>query len=299
MRPAPSPTSASPVADTLRAVAVTFDDLPGVVRGGLPRLQQATSRLLRHISAYDIPAVGFVNEAKLEHPGEEDARIALLRQWVEAGLELGNHTYAHVSLHATPLDAYQEDVLKGEVVTRPLMQAHGMTLRYFRHPYLRTGTTLETKAAFADFLAAQGYTIAPVTIDNGEWIYAAAYEEARGDSALMRRIGEAYVAYMNDVFGFYEQFSEDLLGYQVKHILLLHANALNADYFDDMAAMMQRRGYTFITLEEALRDSAYQRSDAYTGSAGVSWLQRWAVGQGQALRDEPPVHAFVRDLTGF
>ncbi len=82
----------SPRSDTLRAVAVTIDDLPAVARGGLPGWQRVTSRLLHHLTTHGIPAVGFVNESKLEHPDEEEARIALLQQWVDARLELGNHT---------------------------------------------------------------------------------------------------------------------------------------------------------------------------------------------------------------
>ena len=286
-------------ADTLRTVAVTFDDLPGVVPGGLEPLTRVTNKLLGHITAHGVPAIGFVNEAKLERPGEEEARTALLKQWIDAGLELGNHSYAHRSFHTTPLDTYMADVLRGEVVTRRLLAERGMTLRYYRHPYLRTGQVMEDKRAFERFLAEHGYTIAPVTIDNSEWIYAAAYNRAQGDSTTLRRIGEAYVRYMDAVFAFYEQFSKDFLGYEVKHILLLHANSLNGDYFGEIAAMMKQRGYTFIPLEEALRDDAYRLGDPYTGPSGLSWLQRWAIGRGAERREEPPVDQFVRDMTGF
>ena len=285
--------------DTLRTVAVTFDDLPGVVPGGLPALTQVTNRLLGHITAHDIPAIGFVNERKLGHPGEEEARTALLKQWIDAGLELGNHSYQHRSFHNTPLDTYMVDVLRGEVVTRRLLAERGMTPRYYRHPYLRTGQVMADKQAFERFLAEHGYTVAPVTIDNSEWIYAAAYNQAQGDSATLKRIGDAYVRYMDEVFAFYEQLSKDLLGYQVKHILLLHANRLNGDYFGEIAQMMKRRGYTFIPLEEALQDEAYQLGDPYTGPSGPSWLQRWAMGRGEQWREEPSVDGFVREMTGF
>ena len=291
--------ASSPDTDTLRTVAVTFDDLPGVVPGGLEPLTRVTNQLLDHITANNIPAIGFVNEVKLERPGEEAARTALLKQWIDAGLELGNHSYAHRSFHTTPLDTYMADVLRGEVVTRRLLAERGMTPCYYRHPYLRTGQVMEDKKAFERFLAEHGYTIAPVTIDNDEWIYAAAYNRAQGDSAALKRIGTAYVRYMDAVFAFYEQLSKDLLGYEVRHILLVHANSLNGDYFGEIAAMMKRRGYTFVPLEEALRDDAYRRGDSYTGPSGLSWLQRWLVAEGEKRRKEPSVDQFVRDMTGF
>ena len=286
-------------ADARRTVAVTIDDLPAVARGGLPALQRVTDRLLHHIEEHGIPAVGFVNEVKLEVPGEKEARTALLKQWVDAGLELGNHTYGHPSFHTTPLDTFQADVLRGERVTRRLLGERGLTPRYFRHPFLRTGPDEATKAAFARFLNDHGYTIAPVTIDNDEWIYAAAYRDAADDSTMMRRIGEAYLRYMEEMFAYFEQFSRDLLGYEVKQVLLIHANELNADYFGELAEMMKRRGYAFITLEEALEDEAYQLGDPYVGPRGISWLQRWAIGRGQEPSDEPRVDRFVREISGF
>ncbi len=90
----------------------------------------------------------------------------------------------------------------------------GSAPRYFRHPFLNTGPDLETKEALERFLDEHGYTVAPVTIDNDDYLYAAAYTNAtaQGDSGLMRRIGDDYVRYMNEIFAYYEGFSRDLLG---------------------------------------------------------------------------------------
>ena len=89
-----------------------------------------------------------------------------------------------------------------------------MKLRYFRHPFLNTGPDLATKKAFEAFLAERGYTVAPVTIDNMEWLFADAYASAakRGELDVMRRVADAYVPYMEEMFGFYERLSTDLFG---------------------------------------------------------------------------------------
>ncbi len=267
--------------DTHRTVAVTIDDLPVVRGGSLENRRALTARLLSKVTAYDIPAIGFVNEVKLGEPAASADEIALLEQWLDAGLDLGNHTYSHHSLFNTALDTFQADVVRGEQETTALLKKHGREMRYFRHPYLNTGPNLETKTAFEAFLAARGYTVAPVTIDNDEWVYAAAYDKAVGDTALRARIGADYIRYMDEVFAFHEQVSRELLGREPAQTLLIHANALNADYFDALARMMQARGYRFISLEEALQDPAYARQDTYTGRAGISWLQRWRITQGQ------------------
>lgn len=297
-RPAAGPEAVR--SDTVRAarsVAVTIDDLP-VVRGGTPeRMQRITEDLLDHLNRYGIPAIGFVNEVNLGEP-EQPERVALLEQWLEHGMDLGNHTYSHPSLFTTPLGSFQADVVRGEHVTARLLAERGRSLRYFRHPYLNTGPDRQTRAAFETFLADRGYTVAPVTIDNDEWIYAFAYDKAEeaGDTALMRRIGKDYVRYMEEVFGFYEQLSQDLLGYEPPQVLLIHANALNAAYLDELAEMMRSRGYAFVSLDDALRDPAYALPDEYVGQYGISWLTRWWLTRGNKRRAEPSGSEWVERI---
>lgn len=285
-----------------RVVAVTIDDLPvaGAAEGDLRRAQQVTAKLLKQITAHNIPVVGFVNERKTHVPGKEKEWTDLLRQWADVGLELGNHTYSHRSFQETPLEEFEAEVIRGEtVIARLMRERRGMGLRYFRHPYLQTGSDPETKKAFERFLAERGYTVAPVTVGHYDWLYAAAYDKAQGNGALMKKVGKAYLDYMVEDFKFNEQLSRDVLGYEVRQVLLLHANALNADYLDEVVKMMKRRGYKFIPLGEALQDEAYHRGDPYTGPLPMTWLQRWAIGQGGNPRKIPPAHAFVRELSGM
>ena len=140
----------------------------------------------------EIPGIGFVNENKLEVDGRLDpGRVELLEFWLTAGLELGNHSYSHPDLHSTPLENYLTDILRGERVTRPLLEATDLELRYFRHPFLHTGTDLKTRQAVGEFLEQHGYRVAPVTIDNSEWIFvsAAAFRFRR---ARPRHCGRSY-----------------------------------------------------------------------------------------------------------
>jgi peptidoglycan/xylan/chitin deacetylase (PgdA/CDA1 family) len=280
-----------------REIAVTFDDLPAT-HGNLTRMTAVTERLLQSIKANKVPAIGFVNESKLYQGGGLDNRfVALLKMWLDAGFELGNHTYSHISIDQNPLEAYKADVIRGETHTRKLLEARGMKLKYFRHTQLRTGPTLEYKKGLAEFLADRGYTVAPVTIDNNDYMFAAVYGDAkmRGDQATMKRVGDAYVPYMESVFAHFEKLSAGFLGYEVKQTLLLHANDLNADYFDELARMMRRRGYAFISLAEALKDKAYGLPDAQT-NRGLSWIHRWMLAKGSQMQPEPLEPEFVLQL---
>jgi peptidoglycan-N-acetylglucosamine deacetylase len=279
-----------------REVAVTFDDLPATY-GELEDWRRITARLLESVKRNKVPAVGFVNERKLYRRGETDARTDLLRAWLDAGLELGNHTYSHINPQRAPLKEYEEDVVRGETVTRMLLAERGMKLRYFRHPFLFTGTTPEYKRGLSEFLAGRGYTVAPVTVDNNDYVFADVYSKAkkRGDAATAKRVADAYVPYMESVFEHFERLSAETFGREVKQTLLLHANEINADRFDELAAMLKRRGYAFVTLEEALKDPAYAEPDALYKN-GVSWLHRWRTAKGLPQKWEPETPKFVDEL---
>src|SRR5689334_14926193 len=86
------PTIQSPV--TKREVAVTFDDLPGVIAPALGddlallSLQEMNRKILTALVNYKVPAIGFVNEVGLHKNGQVDARIALLRDWLDQGMLL-------------------------------------------------------------------------------------------------------------------------------------------------------------------------------------------------------------------
>lgn len=289
---------------TSRFIAVTIDDLPVVSKQkDLKTRQEITRKLLSHVKKAKIPAIGFVNEGKLyQNEKLVETEVDLLRQWLDAGLELGNHTRSHMNLHANPLEKYTEDILKGEIVTKELLAAKNKRIRYFRHPYLFTGLDLETKRKLGEFLAEHNYIIAPVTIDNADWIFARAYDNAieKNDKKLMKQIGEAYVPYLDAKMDYWERQSIKLFNRELKQILLLHANSINADYFDDITEMLKKRGYQFITLENALTDEAYKLPDTFTKRAGISWLHRWALEKGRenVLPNEPKTPDFVLKAAG-
>jgi peptidoglycan/xylan/chitin deacetylase (PgdA/CDA1 family) len=285
-----------------RYVSLTIDDLPYQRGGSLADDQALTTKLVGHVRELRVPTVGFVNETKLHENGPEQlaARTALLKQWLDAGVELGNHTYSHVDINAVPFEDYTKDLLKGEEITRALMRERGMTLRYFRHPYLRAGKEAAVKADLEKFLREHEYVIAPVTIDNDEWIFGGAYDVAakRGDAAAMQRIGRDYLDYMEHAFVFSEHLARQVVGRDIKHVLLVHANAMNAEYLDDLIAEVQQRGYEFIALPKVLSDDAYRREDPYVGPKGWSWLLRWGVGQQLDTSAAPQVPGYVMELAG-
>ena len=248
-----------------KEVAITVDDLPGAVPGSgsweavgtLKDLQKINRAIPQVLRSHHAPAIGFVNEWKLQVTGERDARVALLQSWLDAGLTLGNHTYTHASFQKTPLEQYEDETIRGEVVTRALMKAAGQEEKYFRHPFLMTGPTPEAKAAFEKFLKEHGYQVAPVTVDNDDWqfndVLGAALE--KGDNQLAERTKEAYVAYLKAVFDYYENVSRSVFHRQIPQVFLIHDSELTAECLDEVLTNLEQRGYRFISLEQAYRSS--------------------------------------------
>jgi peptidoglycan/xylan/chitin deacetylase (PgdA/CDA1 family) len=276
-----------------RQIAITIDDLPaGAARTmSAAAITEMTTKLLAVLQKEKAPTVGFVNERYLYFNwGEADERIKALNMWLEAGFELGNHTYGHTSLNRTSLKEFEDSVIQGESVIRLLLAQHNKQLRYFRHPYLHTGRDLQTRREAEAFLVARGYRIAPVTMDGWDWNFSGVYDDAkkRGDAALQQEVVSGYLSYHAAVFDYYEKLSKTLLGYEPKQILLLHANNLEAEHLGELLELMRKRGYRFITLEDALSDDAYSLPNTYVGEDGRGWIEQWAITRGQ-----PPLGAPV------
>ena len=134
------------------AVAITIDDLPRGGDGG-PRdfaaVRGLNERLLASFREQRIPVTGFVNEGRADF-GPAGLR-EVLDLWLDAGVDLGNHSYSHLNINKVPLADYAADVTRGEPVIRAALAARGRELRYFRHPYLFTGPTPEIKASLQRF----------------------------------------------------------------------------------------------------------------------------------------------------
>jgi peptidoglycan/xylan/chitin deacetylase (PgdA/CDA1 family) len=293
-------TTQAPVA--ARAMALTFDDLPYVDVGAhqLSKAQRVTDKILDVLARHQAPAVGFVNEGKVHAGGETDARIALLQQWVDRGHVLGNHTYSHADLNATTVRGYETDITKGAVVVNRLMSPHQPSPMFFRHPYTHAGDTAAKKEAIERYLDAQGYRIAPHTIDSSDYIFNVPYARASDnhESAMATRLGTTYVDFVMDATTFAERIGPKVVGHELPQTILLHANDINADYLEVLLTRFVRHGYRFVTLDAAMADPAYHTKDTLVTTSGPTWLWRWMKSQGLAVsfREDPEPPAWVTAL---
>jgi peptidoglycan/xylan/chitin deacetylase (PgdA/CDA1 family) len=276
-----------------RQVAITIDDLPRGGDGGgrdFAAIRDMTERLLAPLREQKIPVTAFV------HPGRTELSPADLRRildmWLNAGAELGNHTWSHAGLNRMPVAEYEEDILKADAALRPVVESRGKQLEFFRYPMLQAGATASTKKAIQEFLAAHHYRNAPVTFDNSDYMFAAAYLRPELHDRVMRE----YLPYLESVVAFFEQRSVEVVGRAFPQIMLMHASELNSRMMPDILSMFRRRGYRFMSLDEALRDDAYRLPENYVGRGGFSWIHRWSITKGMPNKGEPDEPAWVRPL---
>jgi len=262
--------------------------------------ERVTSEILSVLRAHGAPAVAFVNEAKLEAPGETDARVAILKRWADAGVVLGNHTYSHADFNALTISRFEDEIVRGDVVTRRLMESHRPYQLYFRHPFTHTGDTKEKKQAVETFLAERGYKVTPHTIENADFEFNVPYVKAlrSGDTELSARLVSAYLEFTFAATAFAEQIAPKIFGRDIPQTLLIHSNDITADCLDKVLAGFEARGYRFITLDEAMRDEAYQTRDTFVTRWGNTWLWRWMKSQGMSIsfKDDPDPPTWVTEL---
>lgn len=244
-------------------VALTFDDLP--INGTKPQgvsLSQMSRDTLAVLKKHGIPpSYGFINASKLEN--DPDAALAL-QLWVQAGHPLANHTYPHLDLDKNSAEDFTREILRNEPVLELLMplandKSGKHDFRWLRYPYLHEGDTLEKRRAVRAFLAAHHYKVAETTLDYEDYMWNSAYARCldKKDAASIAWLRQSYLATADEWMRVERDMSRQVWGRDVNHVLLLHQGAFSATILPDLFALLKKRGYEIVTLEEAQSDPIY------------------------------------------
>ncbi len=264
-----------------KQVSITLDDVPFTAwseKTSLKTIEQANHKILQAIDRHKAPVTIFINESPLIREGETDARIAILKQWlINPLITAGNHSYSHLNYTSITSAEFKDEIIKGEVITKKLLEGSNKTLLYFRFPFNALGKDSITKAEMQSFLTARGYINTPFTIESSDYLFNRLYQQALdgNDKATAQRIAQAYIDYTLSSFDYFENLSIQLYGRKVSQIFLGHVNALHADYLDTLLEQLKKKGYTFSDLTTALADKVYKQTDYYAGPYGFSWFFRW------------------------
>jgi peptidoglycan-N-acetylglucosamine deacetylase len=255
-------------------VAITFDDLPlnGQLPPGVTRVQIArdTIEILkkRHLPA----AYGFVNAKKLE--GDADAAEAL-KIWAAAE-PFGNHTYGHMDLNANPAEAFEREIDENEPALE-LLAGKDANWHWLRYPFLREGDTVEKRRAVRAYLQAHGYRVAQVTLDWEDYLWNTAYARcvAKNDAQSIGWLRSSYLEVESSYLDLGRQLSQLVYGHDINHVLVLHLGAFSSTILPDALDLMQKKGFKFVTLEEAESDPVYEGDPDVGSKYGGTLLELW------------------------
>lgn len=233
-----------------REIAITIDDLPFVGTdsndsGNLQRSHDRFMRIVQSLVDNHVPATGFVIAGAIGK-----GQWMLLEAFRKEGFELGNHTYTHANLNHVGAEKYIDEIAHADQKLAPIMTQP----KYFRYPYLAEGKG-SAKQEVQDYLTANQYIIAPVTIDSKDYQFneRLLHVSWRVRNQYLAKIKHEYLDYIWKQTVLAEKRSRT--GH-TKQILLLHANLLNSHFLNDVIQMYKNNGYQFISLTEALNNTA-------------------------------------------
>lgn len=259
-------------------LAITLDDLPQ--NGGLPpgvTRAEITKNTLAVLKKYHVPPVyGFINAKKLESSADGAEALKL---WAAAE-PVGNHTYSHMDLEQNPPEAFERDIEQNEPALELLASKEDW--HWLRYPYLHEGDTVEKRRAVREYLKAHGYKIAQVTIDWEDYLWNGAYARcvAKNDKASIEWLRTSYLKTASDFIDLGRDMAKLVYGHDINHVLLLHLGAFSSTILPEAFELLKKKGFKFVTLDEAQSDPAYQSDpDAGLHDAGTLLDQMMQVKQ--------------------
>ncbi len=240
-------------------IAFTWDDLPA--HSALPPNESRLRIIQAIIHAMQAehlpPAYGFINGIGMKRePGTE----AVLLAWRAAGLPLGNHTWSHINLDDHTASEFESEIQKNEPQLEALMGAEDW--RWFRFPFLAEGKDADKRDQIRAYLAAHRYRVAGVTMSFGDYAWNEPYARcvAKHDEAAISGLEARYLEAADNALTYARRMAKQRYGREIPYVLLMHVGAFDARMLSRLIALYQRRGASFVTLEQAQADPVY-RSD--------------------------------------
>lgn len=206
------------------------------------------------------------------HVVDSPDALALVKAWGKNGHRIANHSYAHAYFNkkTATLADFEADLLKNETLLRNVKNY----TKWFRFPFLKEGDTVEKRDGARAFLREHGYRNGHVTIDASDWYYDQRLEARlrREPAAALAPYRETYLHHLLDRAQYYQALAKRTLGHDVKHVLLLHHNLINALFLPDVVRMFRENGWTIVSPAEAYDDTVYQlQPDVLPAGESLLW----------------------------
>ncbi len=242
--------------DAHPVIALTFDDLPAA--GSLPPGESRTKiamTLSSELKANHLEGTyGFINAVKLQN--DPDGQQAL-RVWINAGMNLGSHTWSHMSLTSNTAEAFEAEIAKNE---RALTEYAGSRdWHWFRYPFLWEGDTLEKRRAVRAYLRDHGYRTAQVSLDFEDYAWNDAYARcmATQEQAAIDWLKQSYLETATEYIKLGREEQQIAFGHEIPNVILLHETAFTTLMLPQLLDLLRTQGFQFASISEVEQDPAY------------------------------------------
>jgi len=247
---------AAAVLDPHPVIALTFDDLPaaGALPQGDTRVRIVTA-LAAELKANHLEGTyGMVNGVGMQN--NPDAQQAL-HIWLDAGMNIGSHTWSHISLAANTAEAFEQNIEQNEPVLAEYAQVRDW--RWLRYPYLSEGDTLEKRRAVQGYLRQHGYRVAQVTLSFQDYAWNDAYVRcsAKQDQAAIEWLRQSYLDSAAEYIRLGREQQRIALGHEIPDVMLLHGMAFTTRMLPELIELLQKQGFRFAALAEVEQNPAY------------------------------------------
>ena len=258
-----------------KKVAITIDDVPNTRKFHQDNFQ---SVLLNKLDTLNIPVAIFINEGHLYQTDSVTRNFVLLNDWIKRTyVTPGNHTFAHSNYSKVGIDSFKIDITKGERNIKEMAHFYNKPITQFRFPFNSLGNDSVQHYKIEQFLSKSNYDITPFTIESADWMFNSTYKHYldEGKDKEAKEVAHSYIALTLDLFDYFDSLSLVHHKRNINHIYLCHDNEINADYLDLLVTELRKRKYSFISLNDALRDPIYESKIHYFNAGGISWYYRW------------------------
>ncbi|MFT5453117.1 MAG: peptidoglycan/xylan/chitin deacetylase (PgdA/CDA1 family) [Enterobacterales bacterium] len=234
-------------------IALTFDDAPSINEENITfrpeRMDKVIEILLKnkisHCTAFVIGKYAIGHEA-------------ILLRWLDAGFQLGNHTFYHDHCSQLSDSEFEKTVLKCHTVLESVDAFSIVDEKWFRFPYLEAGINSSQRKKFKEILSDLGYKIAHASISFNDHQYERPLENAIKTSPInIKRVSKRYLNNVAKAVHLFDKIYKNEYGYSIEHIAYAHFGGISENCLDQLLMNLGEMDIEWSTLNSASKCNVY------------------------------------------
>jgi hypothetical protein len=172
----------------------------------------------------------------------------------------------------------------------------GRDWKWFRYPFLWEGDTPDKRHAIREYLGANKYRVAQVTLDFDDYAWNPPYARcvAKKDTSAIELLKASYLRTASERIAEGQRMALAIYGRDIKHVLLLHLGAFDAVMLPQLLDLLKDRHFKLISLREAEQDPAYKSDPDLPLKWGGTLLEQMA--QAKLHQAPPNKEALFKEL---